>query len=340
MLVKEFNYELPRALIAQEPLPRRDQSRLLVLARKGGPLEHRCFRDLGAYLRPGDVMILNDSRVLPARIFARRAKTGGKGEALLLKPLGRDRWEALVRPGRRVPVGEELIYGKGELRGRVIGKTEFGGRIIEFNYSGSFREHLKGLGQMPLPPYIHRELADPERYQTVYSRWEGSAAAPTAGLHFTREFLQEIKTRGIGVHYLTLHVGLDTFRPLEVEKVEDHKMHTEYYEIPLQTARAVNCTKKEGGRVIAVGTTVARTLETAADNGSLSPREGWSDLFIYPGYRFKMVDVLLTNFHLPQSTLLMLVCAFAGRDKILSAYEEAIKEKYRFFSFGDAMLII
>ncbi|NLP17727.1 MAG: tRNA preQ1(34) S-adenosylmethionine ribosyltransferase-isomerase QueA, partial [Firmicutes bacterium] len=255
-------------------------------------------------------------------------------------PLGRDRWEALVRPGRRVPVGEELIYGKGELRGRVIGKTAFGGRIIEFNYSGSFREHLKSLGQMPLPPYIHRELADPERYQTVYSRWEGSAAAPTAGLHFTREFLQEIKTRGIGVHYLTLHVGLDTFRPLEVEKVEDHKMHTEYYEIPLQTARAVNCTKKEGGRVIAVGTTVARTLETAADNGSLSPREGWSDLFIYPGYRFKMVDVLLTNFHLPQSTLLMLVCAFAGRDKILSAYEEAIKEKYRFFSFGDAMLII
>lgn len=340
MRVEEFNYDLPRELIAQEPIPRRDQSRLLVLPRQGGPLEHRRFRDLGAYLHPGDVMILNNSRVLPARIFARRAKTGGRVETLLLKPLGQDRWEALVKPGRRVPVGERLIYGKGELQGTVMAKTGGGGRIIEFSCQGSFREHLEALGEMPLPPYIHRELADPERYQTVYSRREGSVAAPTAGLHFTREFLQEIKNRGVEIHYLTLHVGLDTFRPVQVDKVEEHKMHSEYYEIAPGTAEAVNRTKKEGGRIIAVGTTVARTLETASADGLLFPRQGWSHLFIYPGYKFKMVDILLTNFHLPQSTLLMLVCALAGKEKIMHAYEEAVREKYRFFSFGDAMLII
>jgi S-adenosylmethionine:tRNA ribosyltransferase-isomerase len=339
--VEDFDYNLPQELIAQEPIPNRDQARLLVVHRGEDRLEHRIFRDLLGYLRPGDVLVLNNSRVLPARIYARRARTGGRVETFLLRPLGGDRWEVLVRPGRRAPVGEELLYGNGELQGKVIATTDTGGRIIEFSYQGSFREHLQRLGEVPLPPYIHKKLTDPERYQTVYASREGSVSAPTAGLHFTRDFLREIAELGVQVCYLTLHVGLGTFRPVKAETVEEHKMHSEHYEITPQVAEAVNSARREGRRVIAVGTTVVRTLESAASEaGLLSPGEGWTDLFIYPGYEFKLVDAMVTNFHLPRSTLLMLVSAFAGREKILAAYREAIREGYRFFSFGDAMLII
>ncbi|MGI6143613.1 MAG: tRNA preQ1(34) S-adenosylmethionine ribosyltransferase-isomerase QueA [bacterium] len=341
MRVEDFDYNLPQELIAQEPIPNRDQARLLVVHRGEDRFEHRNFRDLLEYLRPGDVVVLNNSRVLPARIYARRAKTGGRVETFLLRPLGGDRWEVLVKPGRRAPVGEELLYGNGELQGKVIATTDAGGRIIEFSYEGSFREHLQRLGEVPLPPYIHKKLADPERYQTVYASQEGSVAAPTAGLHFTRDFLREMADCGVEVCYLTLHVGLGTFRPVKAEVIEEHKMHSEYYEVTPQVATAVNGARREGRRVMAVGTTVVRTLESAASaDGLLRPGEGWTDLFIYPGYKFKVVDAMLTNFHLPRSTLLMLVSAFAGRGKILAAYQEAVRERYRFFSFGDAMLII
>lgn len=341
MRVEDFDYDLPQELIAQEPIPNRDQARLLVVHKGEERFEHRKFRDLLGYLVPGDVLVLNNSRVLPARLYARRAWTGGRVETLLLRPLGGDRWEVLVKPGRRAPVGEELVYGDGELRGRVVATTEAGGRIIEFQYQGSFREHLQRLGQIPLPPYIHKKLADPERYQTVYASQEGSVAAPTAGLHFTRDFLRDIAASGVQICYLTLHVGLGTFRPVKTELVEEHKMHSEYYEVTPQVAAAVNAARREGRRVIAVGTTVVRTLESAAaEAGLLRPGEGWTDLFIYPGYKFKVVDAMVTNFHLPRSTLLMLVSAFAGRETILAAYREAVRERYRFFSFGDAMLII
>lgn len=341
MRLEEFDYDLPPELIAQTPLDRRDESRLLVLERESGKMEHRVFHDLPAYLRPDDVLVLNDTRVLPARLIGRRKHTGGKVEVLLLRELGSDRWEVLVKPGRRCPEGEELVFGDGKLTGRVLSRTEEGGRIIAFSPGGpKFLETLNEIGKVPLPPYIRTELKDQERYQTVYARHLGSAAAPTAGLHFTPELLKAIEERGIAILYLTLHVGLGTFRPVREERIEDHRMHEEYYVVPPGVAEAVNAAKKEGRRVVAVGTTVVRTLESAGKSGEVKAGAGWTDLFIYPGFEFRIVDALVTNFHLPKSTLLMLVSAFAGREKILRAYQEAIRERYRFFSFGDAMLII
>lgn len=341
MRLEEFDYDLPPELIAQTPLDRRDESRLLVLERESGKMEHRVFHDLPAYLRPGDVLVLNDTRVLPARLIGRRKHTGGKVEVLLLRELGSDRWEVLVKPGRRCPEGEELVFGDGKLTGRVLNRTEEGGRIIAFSPGGpKFLETLNEIGKVPLPPYIRTELKDQERYQTVYARHLGSAAAPTAGLHFTPELLKAIEERGIAILYLTLHVGLGTFRPVREERIEDHRMHEEYYVVRPGVAEAVNAAKKEGRRVVAVGTTVVRTLESAGKSGEVKAGAGWTDLFIYPGFEFRIVDALVTNFHLPKSTLLMLVSAFAGREKILRAYQEAIRERYRFFSFGDAMLII
>ncbi|MDK2856473.1 MAG: S-adenosylmethionine:tRNA ribosyltransferase-isomerase [Bacillota bacterium] len=341
MRLEEFDYELPPELIAQTPLDRRDESRLLVLERRSGKIEHRVFHDLPAYLRPGDVLVLNDTRVLPARLIGRRSRTGGKVEVLLLRELGSGQWETLVKPGRRCPEGEELVFGGGKLTGRVLSRTQEGGRVIAFSLHGpKFLETLNEIGKVPLPPYIHTELKDQERYQTVYARHLGSAAAPTAGLHFTPELLKSIEARGISILYLTLHVGLGTFRPVREERIEDHRMHEEYYVVRPEVAEAVNAAKKEGRRVVAVGTTVVRTLESAGRSGEVKAGADWTDLFIYPGFEFRIVDALVTNFHLPKSTLLMLVSAFAGREKILRAYQEAVKERYRFFSFGDAMLII
>ncbi|MDK2882324.1 MAG: S-adenosylmethionine:tRNA ribosyltransferase-isomerase [Bacillota bacterium] len=339
--LEEFDYDLPPELIAQTPLERRDESRLLVFERSSGKMEHRVFHDLPNYLHPGDVLVLNDTRVLPARLIGRRMHTGGKVEVLLLRELVPGQWETLVKPGRRCPEGEELVFGGGRLTGRVLSRTEEGGRIIAFSLDGPrFLETLNEIGKVPLPPYIRRELKDQERYQTVYARHLGSAAAPTAGLHFTPELLKTIEEHGTSVLYLTLHVGLGTFRPVREEKIEDHRMHEEYYEVRPEVAEAINAAKKEGRRVVAVGTTVVRTLESAGRGGEVKAGAGWTDLFIYPGFEFRIVDALVTNFHLPKSTLLMLVSAFAGREKILSAYREAIRERYRFFSFGDAMLII
>ena len=335
----DFDFYLPEELIAQTPLEKRDNSRLLHLDKNTGKIEHKHFYDIKQYIRPGDCLVLNDSRVLPARLIGTRP-TGGAVELVLLKDLGDNCWECLSRPGRKTKPGQELIFGNGELTAVVQDLTQGGNRIVKFDYKGIFLEILERLGKMPLPPYIKEELQDSERYQTVYSKELGSAAAPTAGLHFTKELLSEIEDMGVSICCVTLHVGLGTFRPVKAENIEDHDMHSEFCIIPEETAKTVNDTKKAGGRVIAVGTTSCRTLESfTTDDGVLQATSGWTNIFIYPGYTFKCVDVLITNFHLPESTLIMLVSALAGREHILNAYKTAVNEKYRFFSFGDAMFI-
>ncbi len=342
MRLDDFDYDLPPELIAQQPAEPRDASRLLVLHRERDCLEHRRFYDLPRYLQRGDVLVLNDTRVLPARLWGRRDGTGARIEVLLLTRSDRDTWEALVRPGRRVPVGTEIIFGQGELRARAVALTDAGGRVLQFFCQGGPLEALLDrLGEMPLPPYIKTKPADPGRYQTVYARVEGSAAAPTAGLHFTPRLLEELQAEGVEVVYLLLHVGLGTFRPVKAANIEEHHMHAEYYAVTAEAAAAINAARARGGRVVAVGTTVVRTLETVTTaGGRVQPGSGWTDIFIYPGYRFKAVDCLLTNFHLPGSTLIMLVSAFDGRERVLAAYQTAVQERYRFFSFGDAMLIL
>lgn len=341
MKKSDFYFDLPEELIAQTPIARRDGSRMLHLDRSGGAVEHRHFYDLPEYLRSGDCLVLNDSRVLPARLIGSR-KSGGSVEVLLLKDLGNDRWECLTRPGRKTRAGEKISFGTDdELRATVAEVLPDGNRIVEFEYDGIFLEILEHLGSMPLPPYIKEQLNDPERYQTVYSKELGSAAAPTAGLHFTEELLDRIREKGVKVCFVTLHVGLGTFRPVKEDEIEDHDMHSEFCIIPQETADAINETKAGGGRVICVGTTSCRTLESfAEEDGTIHPQSGWTNIFIYPGYRFKCMDGLVTNFHLPESTLIMLVSAFAGRENILAAYQNAVSEKYRFFSFGDSMLIL
>jgi S-adenosylmethionine:tRNA ribosyltransferase-isomerase len=341
MRVQDFNFDLPEELIAQEPLEKRDESRLLVLHKESGKLEHRIFKDILEYLNEGDCLVLNNSRVIPARLFGTKEDTGANMEFVLLKRIDRDKWETLVRPGKKAKTGTRFMFGNGELRCTVLETTESGGRIIEFEYEGIFEEILDRLGQMPLPPYITKQLEDKERYQTVYSKVEGSAAAPTAGLHFTHELLEKIQEKGAKIAYITLHVGLGTFRPVKVENIEEHLMHSEFYTIDEKNAELINETKRRGSRVIGVGTTSCRTLETAGTSeGTIEVKSGWTDIFIYPGYKFKIVDNLITNFHLPESTLIMLVSALAGRDNVLNAYDTAVKERYRFFSFGDAMFIV
>ena len=336
MKKSDFWFELPEELIAQTPLDKRDESRLLVVDKNTGAMEHKSFHDLPSLLRKGDCLVLNDSRVLPARLLGSR-ESGGAVEILLLKDLGENRWECLSRPGRKTRPGTKLIFGNGELKAEVKEVTEGGNRIVEFYYEGIFLEVLERLGKMPLPPYIHEELKDSERYQTVYSKELGSAAAPTAGLHFTNELLDEIRAKGVKTAFVTLHVGLGTFRPVKEENIEDHDMHSEFCMIPRETADIVNETKKNGGRIISVGTTSCRTLESfAEEDGTLKASSGWTDIFIYPGYRFKCIDALITNFHLPESTLIMLVSALAGRENVLNAYKAAVENRYRFFSFGDA----
>ncbi len=335
----DFYFDLPEELIAQTPLSKRDTSRLLHLDKNSGELEHKHFYDIKSYLRKGDCLVLNNSRVLPARLIGARP-TGGAVELVLLRDLGEGRWECLSRPGRKTKPGQEVVFGNGELTATVESVTDGGNRIVRFCFEGIFLEILEHLGKMPLPPYIKEELQDSERYQTVYSKELGSAAAPTAGLHFTKELLKEIEDMGVKVSYVTLHVGLGTFRPVKAEKIEDHDMHSEFCIVPEETANTVNETKKSGGRIIAVGTTSCRTLESfAGDDGKLQATSGWTNIFIYPGYKFKCIDALITNFHLPESTLIMLVSALAGRENVLNAYKTAVEEKYRFFSFGDAMII-
>ena len=339
MKKSDFYFDLPEELIAQTPLQRRDGSRLLLLDKLTGELEHRHFYDLPDLLEEGDCLVLNDSRVLPARLLGTRA-TGGGVELVLLRDLGDGRWECLSRPGKKTRPGTELSFGDGELTATVEEVVEGGNRIVRFHYQGIFLEVLERLGKMPLPPYIKEELQDAERYQTVYSRELGSAAAPTAGLHFTQELLDKISAKGVKICYVTLHVGLGTFRPVKEDEIEDHDMHSEFCIVPEETARIVTETKKDGGRVIAVGTTSCRTLESfAQEDGTLPAGSRWTNIFIYPGYRFKCIDALITNFHLPESTLIMLVSALVGREQILRAYQIAVKERYRFFSFGDAMFI-
>ena len=339
MKTSDFDYYLPEELIAQTPLERRDASRLLHLDKVTGEVTHRHFYDLPDYLREGDCLVLNDSRVLPARLIGRR-ETGGVVEVVLLRDMGNGLWECLTRPGRKTKPGTELIFGEGELTATVTASAEGGNKLLQFHYQGIFLEVLERLGKMPLPPYIKVELEDQERYQTVYSREIGSAAAPTAGLHFTEELLKKIADKGVKVCYLTLHVGLGTFRPVKCEDIESHEMHSEFCVIPAEAARTVTETKRSGGRVVAVGTTSCRTLESfAKEDGTLDEGSGWTDIFIYPGYKFKCMDALVTNFHLPESTLVMLVSALAGREHILAAYAKAVEERYRFFSFGDAMFI-
>ncbi|WP_255992700.1 tRNA preQ1(34) S-adenosylmethionine ribosyltransferase-isomerase QueA [Clostridium perfringens] len=340
MKVSDFYFELPGELIAQYPLEKRDSSRLMVLDKKTGEIEHRKFHDILEYLNEGDTLVLNNTRVLPARLIGEKEETGGKIEFLLLKRIEGDKWECLAKPGRKAKVGTVFTFGEGKLKAIVREIGEEGNRIIEFMYDGIFEQVLDELGQMPLPPYIHEKLEDKERYQTVYSKEKGSAAAPTAGLHFTEELLKEIKDKGVNIAYLTLHVGLGTFRPVKVDDVNNHVMHSEYYHLDKENAELINKTKEAGKRVIAVGTTSSRTLETIGDeNGRVREQSGWTDIFIYPGYKFKIVDNLITNFHLPESTLIMLVSALAGQDNIMNAYNTAVKEKYRFFSFGDSMFI-
>lgn len=342
MDVSEFDFHLPEELIAQSPPPRRADSRLMVLRRETGKLEHRRFSDLPEYLRPGDVLVINDTRVRPARLIGMK-NTGGRVEILLLKPLGEDRWEVLAKPARRLKPESTILFGNGELQAVVEGESDVaGGRIVRLRYETEDLEALlERLGEMPLPPYIRKRLEDPERYQTVYAREVGSAAAPTAGLHFTPELLEEIREKGVDIASITLHVGLGTFRPVTAERVEDHRMHAEYYEVGEEAAERIRAARSQGGRVVAVGTTSVRTLESVAGmHGEIVPSRGWTDIFIYPGYRFRAVDALITNFHLPRSTLLMLVSAFASRQQILDAYREAVNRRYRFFSFGDAMLIL
>ena len=340
MDVKDFYFDLPEELIAQDPLKDRSSSRLLVLDRDTGEVQHRVFRDIVEYLRPGDCLVINDTTVIPARLFGIKKDTGAKIEILLLKRRENDIWETLVRPGKKCRPGTVIEFGEGLLSGTVVETVDDGNRLIRFSYKGIFEEILDQLGQMPLPPYITHELKDKNRYQTVYAKHEGSAAAPTAGLHFTNELLKQIEEMGVKVAHVTLHVGLGTFRPVKVENVLDHHMHSEFYVVEESEARKVNDTKAAGGRVICVGTTSCRTVESAStDDGILQAKTGWTEIFIYPGYRFKVLDALITNFHLPESTLVMLVSALAGRGHILDAYKEAVKERYRFFSFGDAMFI-
>ncbi len=340
MKTSDFYYDLPEELIAQTPLEKRDTSRLLVLDRTTGKISHKHFYDILDYLNPGDCLVMNDSRVLPARLLGHRP-TGGAVEVLLLRDLGDKKWECLVKPGRKMQVGNEVIFGDGELTATVVEVQETGNRVVEFHYEGIFLEVLERLGKMPLPPYIKEELQDQERYQTVYSREIGSAAAPTAGLHWTTELLDKARAKGVKTAFVTLHVGLGTFRPVKAEEITDHHMHAELCMISEETAAVLNQTKAEGGRIICVGTTSCRTLESLVNgDGSFEARSKWTEIFIYPGYRFKAMEGLITNFHLPESTLVMLVSAFAGRENVLHAYEEAVKERYRFFSFGDAMCIL
>ena len=340
MDVKDFYYELPQELIAQDPLEDRSSSRLLVLGKQDGSIRHDVFRNITQYLNAGDCLVINNTKVIPARLFGEREGTGASIEILLLKRKENDIWETLVKPGKKAKPGTRIIFGGGLLTGEVVDVVEDGNRLIQFSYEGIFEEILDQLGQMPLPPYITHTLQDKNRYQTVYAKYDGSAAAPTAGLHFTPELLDEIRAMGVKIAEVTLHVGLGTFRPVKVENVQDHHMHSEYYEVPAEAATLINETKQAGGRVIAVGTTSCRTLESAAaEDGSLSAKSGWTDIFIYPGYTFKVIDALITNFHLPESTLVMLVSALAGRDHIMNAYANAVRERYRFFSFGDAMFI-
>ncbi len=337
---RDFYFDLPEELIAQTPIERRDSSRLLCLDKQTGEMAHGHFYDLPQYLRAGDCLVLNDSRVLPARLLGNRVPTGGACEVLLLTDKGADTWECLVRPGRKLRRGARVSFGDGALQAEIVEELPDGNRLVHFTYRGIFLEILERLGKMPLPPYIKEELSDAERYQTVYAKALGSAAAPTAGLHFTPELLEKIQEMGVRVCYLTLHVGLGTFRPVKEEEITDHKMHAEYCIVPPETARAVTETKAAGGRVVAVGTTSCRTLESfASPDGTLAPQSGWTDIFIYPGYNFRCVDALVTNFHLPESTLIMLVSTLVGRERILQAYKTAVEMGYRFFSFGDAMFI-
>ena len=340
MKTSDFWYDLPEKLIAQTPLTQRDTSRLLVLNKDTGEVKHQHFYDVIDYLRPGDCLVMNDSRVLPARLLGHRP-TGGAVEVLLLRDLGDKKWECLCKPGRKMQVGHQVVFGDGELTATVVEVQETGNRVVEFHYHGIFLEVLERLGKMPLPPYIKAELQDQERYQTVYSREVGSAAAPTAGLHFTNELLEKIRSRGINTAFVTLHVGLGTFRPVKAEDISEHHMHSELCMISAETAGILNKTKANGGRIICVGTTSCRTLESLVnEDGSFEAKSKWTEIFIYPGYQFKAMQGLITNFHLPESTLVMLVSAFAGRENVLSAYEEAVREEYRFFSFGDAMLLL
>ena len=340
MDVKDFDYDLPEELIAQDPLEDRSSSRLLVLDKYTGEIEHRIFKDITQYLRAGDCLVINNTKVIPARLFGVKEETEAKIEILLLKRKENDIWETLVKPGKKAKVGTKIIFGEGLLTGEIIDVVEEGNRLIQFHYEGIFEEILDQLGQMPLPPYITHQLKDKNRYQTVYAKYDGSAAAPTAGLHFTPELLAQIRQMGVEIAEVTLHVGLGTFRPVKVENVLDHHMHSEFYQIEQSEADKINAAKAAGHRIISVGTTSTRTLESAADdNGLLTAKSGWTEIFIYPGYQFKVIDGLITNFHLPQSTLVMLVSALAGREHILHAYELAVQEKYRFFSFGDAMFI-
>lgn len=340
MNVKDYDYDLPEELIAQDPLEDRSSSRLMVLDRQTGDVEHRHFTDILEYFHPGDCLVINNTKVIPARLFGVKEDTQAKIEVLLLKRKENDIWETLVKPGKKAKPGTKLVFGDGLLTAEVVDVVEEGNRLIQFHYDGIFEEILDQLGQMPLPPYITHQLKDKNRYQTVYAKYDGSAAAPTAGLHFTKELLQKVKDMGVDIAEVTLHVGLGTFRPVKVENVLDHHMHSEFYMVSQEAADKINRAKESGHRVIAVGTTSTRTLEAAADeNGRLHETSGWTEIFIYPGYQFKVIDALITNFHLPQSTLVMLVSALAGREHVLHAYEIAVKERYRFFSFGDAMLI-
>lgn len=341
MKKEDFYFKLPEELIAQDPLEDRSASRLLVLDKESGKIEHRMFRDIKAYLKPGDCLVINDTKVIPARLIGSKIGTDAKIEILLLKRKENDIWETLVKPGKKAKPGTKISFGEGLLIGEVIDVVEEGNRLIQFSYQGIFEEILDQLGQMPLPPYITHQLEDKNRYQTVYAKHSGSAAAPTAGLHFTPELLKEIKESGMDIAHVTLHVGLGTFRPVKVENIQEHHMHSEFYHIEASEAEKINRAKRGGHRIICVGTTSCRTIESAAKpDGTLSECSGWTEIFIYPGYQFKVLDCLLTNFHLPESTLIMLVSALAGREHVLHAYEEAVKEQYRFFSFGDAMLIV
>ncbi len=340
MKTSDFYYDLPKELIAQDPLEDRSSSRLLHLSMKDGSVEHRHFTDILDYLKKGDCLVINDTRVIPARLYGHKEETGALIEILLLKRRENDIWECLVKPGKKARPGARITFGNGILTGEITDIVEEGNRLIQFHYEGIFEEILDQLGEMPLPPYITHKLQDKNRYQTVYAKHDGSAAAPTAGLHFTEELLEKVKEKGVNIAHVTLHVGLGTFRPVKVDDVEQHHMHSEFYMVEEDQAKLINDTKKQGGRVISVGTTSCRTLESAADeNGILRAGSGWTEIFIYPGYRFKMIDGLITNFHLPESTLMMLVSALAGKERIMAAYEEAVQERYRFFSFGDAMFI-
>lgn len=336
---KDFYYDLPEELIAQVPLKNREESRLMCLSKNSGEVSHKHFYDIVDLLNEGDALILNDTKVLPARLYGVKEDTGGAIEFLLLNKHSLDEWEVIVKPGKRAKPGHKLVFGDGKLRAEVLDVINDGNRLVKFYYDGVFENVLDELGEMPLPPYITEKLEDKNRYQTVYARREGSAAAPTAGLHFTEELLDKIKNKGVNIGYVTLHVGLGTFRPVKADNIKDHKMHSEFYVMPQETAELIKKTKESGKRVISVGTTATRVMETVGEKGEIKADSGWTDIFIYPGKEFRVIDALITNFHLPESTLIMLVSALAGRDNVLNAYNEAVKERYRFFSFGDAMFV-